>query len=172
MNTDSPAVTTPATKKYVTDLQMWLQLRNVPGERIGEITAEVEAHMAESGESAAEAFGPARQYAKQFGVSGVRAYRARTVVTTLVAAVGGFITADAFFSLLMGQPYAGFPAGWGFAFGLVLLLGIFTIIPINVIVDPRTKKRLKHPRLAVLGTTAVIFGVVLGLTLVAWLFVD
>lgn len=42
-----------------------LRLREVPGERIGEVLAEVEAHVAETGEDPREAFGTPREYAEQ-----------------------------------------------------------------------------------------------------------
>jgi hypothetical protein len=51
------------TDTYVNRLVLALRMRDVPGERIGQVVAEIEAHVAESGEAPAEAFGPAEQYA-------------------------------------------------------------------------------------------------------------
>lgn len=85
MNTDHTTRTDAATKKYVRDLEAWLQRRNVPGERIGEINAEVEVHVADSDQAATEAFGPAREYSKQFGLARPRTSKVRTVITTLIA---------------------------------------------------------------------------------------
>lgn len=48
---------------YREKLLVALRLREVPGERIGEVLAEVEAHVAETGEDPREAFGSPRQYA-------------------------------------------------------------------------------------------------------------
>lgn len=45
------------------DFLVELRLRDVPGRRIGDLLAEVEAHCAESGEHPAEAFGEPRAYA-------------------------------------------------------------------------------------------------------------
>ncbi|MDR1808584.1 MAG: hypothetical protein LBR33_11855 [Propionibacteriaceae bacterium] len=45
-----------------------LRLQEVPGDRIGDALAEVEAHVAESGETAAEAFGDPAEYAKSLGL--------------------------------------------------------------------------------------------------------
>lgn len=50
---------------YLDDLALELRLLDVPGDRIGQIMAEVEAHVADSGESPAEAFGPPREYAAE-----------------------------------------------------------------------------------------------------------
>ena len=49
---------------YVEQLVLELRMRDVPGDRIGQVAAEVEAHVAESGEDPADAFGPAGEYAE------------------------------------------------------------------------------------------------------------
>jgi len=51
------------TDTYVNRLVLALRMRDVPGERIGQVVAEVEAHIAESREAPVEAFGPAEEYA-------------------------------------------------------------------------------------------------------------
>jgi hypothetical protein len=51
------------TDTYVNRLVLALRARNVPGERIGQVVAEVEAHVAESHETPVEAFGSADEYA-------------------------------------------------------------------------------------------------------------
>jgi hypothetical protein len=51
------------TDTYLNRLVLALRMRDVPGERIGQVVAEVEAHVAESGEAPAEAFGSAEEYA-------------------------------------------------------------------------------------------------------------
>lgn len=51
------------TDTYVNRLVVALRMRDVPGERIGQVVAEVEAHVAESREAPVEAFGPAEEYA-------------------------------------------------------------------------------------------------------------
>lgn len=57
------------TETYVGRLVLALRTRDVPGERIGEVIAEVEAHVAESGETPAEAFGPAEEYAERISAA-------------------------------------------------------------------------------------------------------
>ena len=44
-------------QRYLTELTYALQLQKLSGARIGEILAEVEVHVAQSGESARNAFG-------------------------------------------------------------------------------------------------------------------
>jgi hypothetical protein len=51
------------TDPYVNRLVLALRMRDVPGERIGQVVAEVEAHVAESREAPTEAFGTAEEYA-------------------------------------------------------------------------------------------------------------
>jgi hypothetical protein len=51
------------TDSYVDQLTLELRRRDVPGIRIGEVIAEIEAHIAESGDSPLDAFGPPPQYA-------------------------------------------------------------------------------------------------------------
>lgn len=61
MTTDSTEEKTMA--DYRQALMLALRLRDVPGDRIGEILAEVESHVSDTGENPTEAFGPPREYA-------------------------------------------------------------------------------------------------------------
>ena len=47
------------------DLLLRLRMRDVPGARIGEVLAEVQSHVAETGEHPREAFGAPKEYADQ-----------------------------------------------------------------------------------------------------------
>ena len=58
---------TRATETHRRELVQALRLHDVPPERIGEIVAEVESHVADTGEDPREAFGPARDYAAGHG---------------------------------------------------------------------------------------------------------
>ncbi|MEV4731731.1 hypothetical protein [Saccharopolyspora sp. NPDC049426] len=51
--------------KYTDDLHKALRFHEVSGERVGEVLAEVEAHVAETGEDPVDAFGKPRDYARQ-----------------------------------------------------------------------------------------------------------
>ena len=53
---------------YLSELTAQLQLRGVGDQRIGDIVAEVENHLNESGEEPVDAFGPADQYAEKMVV--------------------------------------------------------------------------------------------------------
>lgn len=55
--------TTTDTRRWCENLVLELRLRDVKGARIGDEVASVESHCAESGQSAQEAFGDAREYA-------------------------------------------------------------------------------------------------------------
>ncbi len=50
---------------YADELLYALRMRDVPGRRIAEALAEVDSHVAETGEDPHEAFGPPRQYAAE-----------------------------------------------------------------------------------------------------------
>jgi hypothetical protein len=50
---------------YTDDLHKALRFHEISGERMGEVLAEVEAHVAETGEDPVDAFGKPRDYAKQ-----------------------------------------------------------------------------------------------------------
>ncbi|MCI2419025.1 hypothetical protein MOQ72_16395 [Saccharopolyspora sp. K220] len=52
-------------KKYHDELLYALRVHEISGERIGEVLAEVEAHVAETGEDPIQAFGQPREYAAQ-----------------------------------------------------------------------------------------------------------
>lgn len=51
------------TKDYTDDLLLRLRLRDVPGPRIGEIIAEIESHVAETGQHPVDVFGTPAEYA-------------------------------------------------------------------------------------------------------------
>src|SRR5690625_6856245 len=52
-------------QQWCDDFVLELRMRDVPGAVIGDHLAEVEAHCVEGGESPAEAFGPATDYARR-----------------------------------------------------------------------------------------------------------
>lgn len=54
-------------KKYTRQLIFGLRLRDIPGDVIGDALAQVESHVANTGEDPVAAFGPAREYAATFG---------------------------------------------------------------------------------------------------------
>ncbi|MGW1677024.1 HAAS signaling domain-containing protein [Saccharopolyspora sp. NPDC002376] len=52
-------------EKYRDELLIALRMHEISGERVGEVLAEVEAHVRETGEDPVEAFGKPREYAAQ-----------------------------------------------------------------------------------------------------------
>ena len=129
-------MTTTGIDTYRRELVPALRAGNVPPERIGEIVAEVESHVADTGEDPREAFGPARDYA-----AGFRHPRSRaSVATTLVGALCGFLVAVGIIGLVDGEPAFGLPAWVVLAAGLVLWIPTLVIVlresvPVP---DPRT----------------------------------
>jgi len=99
---------------YCDDLLLHLRAREVPGARIGEVLAEVQSHVAETGERPDEAFGSPRDYADQVAAaldlprSGPAAFLRRAVQwpDLLVAVTLGlscFVLADGLWSLGAGE---------------------------------------------------------------------
>lgn len=158
------------TRRYTQSLTTWLQLREVDGERIGEIVAEVEAHVAESGEDADAAFGPARHYAAQFGSAPRRwGLSSRSVLTAAASGIGGLLLADGFFALVLGGGAIFRLPGWlALGLGLGVLVVTFLRVPVNTVVDPRRPGRPEHPRAALLLVVAVSFAAILAL---GWLLI-
>ena len=130
-----------AARKYVDQLMMWLRLRDVSGEQTGEIAAEVEAHIAATGESAREAFGPARQYAARRAPRRSTAERRRRWWVLLLAGVTGLLIgwmlAESAEHLRSGEPLFGLPPGWAVAVSLLVALIGSLVLPIEAIRDPR-----------------------------------
>jgi hypothetical protein len=136
-------------ESYRQELLVALRLRDVPGRRIAEALAEVDSHVAESGESPEEAFGPASAYAAELAgaldparPTGWRAVvRASLTWTVPLAMAGGYLAADGAFSLGVGEDAVfGLPAGWCIAVG-VLLLAV-----VGYGSRPRERDRVVDPR--------------------------
>lgn len=103
---------------------MELRLLDVRGDRIGDALMTVETHVAESGESAQEAFGDARAYARAIapGSRPVRwPFAPALIVGILLGIIGLNLTTQAFGAWLDGERYA-LVLGDLLAAGLLLLL--------------------------------------------------
>jgi len=153
-----------ADKRYLSDLTTALRLRKISGARIGEIIAEVEVHTAESGQSAQEAFGPAKQYARQFDPTAAEAngrrWGAAASIGVLTAALGGWLLAGGVTAGMAGATELGLPGWWAAALGAVILLGTFCFIPIDAIIDPRRPNAQRYGRGWLVGMVAVSAAVV------------
>lgn len=156
-------------KRYRNELIAALRWRNVSGVRIGEIVAEVEAHTAESGQSAFESFGPPKEYAKQFEPTpgGGRRWGQGAWVGTIAAALGGWLLAAGVTAGMVGEEEFGIPGWWAAAIGAVLMIGTFCFMPIDAIIDPRRPNAQRYGRVwmvgVVTGSTAVIVLLLMGL---------
>lgn len=145
---------------YTDDLALELRLLDVPGTRIGEILAEVEAHVAETGEDPAVAFGPVKDYARErAGLADVDQSRnlvVRLFRGKLLLAVGGFFyTLIATWFLISGilalagrgGAAFGLPPWAAIALGVVLLAAWWAwftrLSEADRIVDPRTGREVE-----------------------------
>jgi uncharacterized membrane protein YhdT len=129
---------TTDTTSYRRVLVATLRMRGVPGDRIGDIVAEVESHVAETGESPVEAFGPPGDYAVTVA-PGRRASRALQWALMLSGAAVGWLVAISVLALVRGSGVAGFPA-W-----LALGLAVGLWIP-AVVATMRSNARVRDPR--------------------------
>lgn len=139
-------------------LLLRLRMREVPGARIGEVLAEVQSHVAETGEHPRDAFGPAREYADHvadaLGVAPSRGWRDavrgltwQDVGTTALIGLTCFLLADGVWALgARGTAAFGLPA-WAVCLGAALVLAGCTARVVrgarreahrDEVVDPRT----------------------------------
>ena len=144
-----------ADRRYLDRLAVALRLRDVSGEQTGEILAEAEAHVAATGESLSDAFGPPRSYARQWGRDARRGWL-RTVPTGLGAGVGSYALAAGALALGRGDTGPlGLPAGWTAALGAVIVLATAALLPYDPLRDPRTGITSPRSRGRVLLVVAV-----------------
>jgi hypothetical protein len=157
------------TESYRRDLLIALRMRHVPPERIGEIVAEVESHVADTGESPVEAFGPAREYAARFAGPRPRGARVAAVVLTLLGAACGFLIATGVFGLVRDEPALGRPAWVAVAVGALLWVpALYSQLRRQAPVpDPRTGRPLTPGPGAVVLSMSVFLVVLAGATWVA-----
>lgn len=132
--------TRDTSSEYTQRLILALRLKDVPGDRIGEIVAEVESHVTDTGEDPVEAFGTPRAYAASL----IDEHRPDpwwvTTLSIVTSAAAGWLLAQGTLALLFGSDYAGQP-GWVWL-GLGLVVGIPGAISVwrrsSRVRDPRT----------------------------------
>ncbi len=150
------------TRTYTDELLLALRLRDVPGPRIAEALAEIDSHVAETGEDPREAFGPPKAYADQLvmalgaGTEPPPVWRGVLSWTAVTYAVGGSVGA---WLLIQGvqtlvtdaQSPSGLPGGVSLALGLAVLgalglgLGRLARDSTAQVLDPRTGADLTPP---------------------------
>jgi hypothetical protein len=161
-----------ATPETVTDyrqsLVLHLRLQEVPADRIGEIVAEVESHVAETGEAPAEAFGSPREYARSLTDEHRKPPRWWTATTLVLAAAAGWLIGQGAFAVLLDETWLG-RSGW-----LWLATGVVVGIPpaymvsrrSREVLDPRTGRPLvRTPRWAAF----TFYLIPVAIILVGWL---
>lgn len=174
----SCSVTSTSTERYIDNLIVALQLRGVPGEKIGQIVAEVEAHVAESGEDPGDAFGKPRDYARTWARDTDRSTnwpeRIRNTLGVVVCAAGGWLLAIGVIRIVTGDTVWGLSPLVSVVLGVVLLTGGWLTVRKNLVIDPRTGlephrvKRAARRGFLVAGTAVLLFvavAIVVGLTL-------
>jgi hypothetical protein len=103
----NPAELAPSVERSWADgFVLEQRLLGVPGVRIGDALVTVESYVVESGQSAEEAFGDARAYARELARTeqpAEPAVTARTVVSSVLGVIGLLVTVNAFAALLKGE---------------------------------------------------------------------
>jgi hypothetical protein len=128
---------------YRRRLVLALRRGNVPSARIGEAVAEVESHVADTGEDPVTAFGEPAAYARRLGDSLGRPPRPTSIWVNVVTAVVSFAACGvATSSLLGGNPV---PAIIAVLVLLVLAVWLYRRRTVDRIVDPRTGATLRLP---------------------------
>ncbi len=116
------------TDTYVNQLVLELRMRDVPGDRIGQVIAEVEAHVAESRETPAEAFGSAEEYADRVSATLGRpaAKRHRGLLVAWPVSLAAMLTTDGVAGLAFGDRVE-LTAGKLLVFGLLPPAAVFLV---------------------------------------------
>ncbi|SFP09650.1 hypothetical protein SAMN05660464_2037 [Geodermatophilus dictyosporus] len=109
-----------STDTYRRQLVQALQAGGVPPGRIGEVVAEVESHVADTGEDPREAFGPAREYAAAVAGPPSPGSRVWLGVVLALSAACGWLIAEGVFGVVRNEPVLGLPEGWALVAGWLL----------------------------------------------------
>lgn len=128
---DPGAIAPSVDRAWRDDFIVELRLLSVPGDRIGDALMTVETHVAESGESAQEAFGDAKAYAREVAEGSGDVGRgwtvnALTVAGSLLGLVGMLATVRAFTGWLEGATVT-LTAGDLAALGLLMAMVLATL---------------------------------------------
>jgi hypothetical protein len=141
---------------YRQQLLLALRLRGVAGARIAEVLAEVDSHVAETGEDPREAFGAPKNYARTLvaelqperapGLRGwVASVRGAEVLIAALAFVGAWLAAEGLFALAAGRPgVLGLPGAVALTIAVALLAALALLLARTSrrrddrILDPRT----------------------------------
>ena len=130
-------------QRYTRGLMFALRVRHVPSDRIGEVVAEVESHIAETGEDPRDAFGPPQRYA--VAVTGPRvAEDSSTWVAIALGGASGWMLTRAVFAIINKESEVyGHPTWLAVVEALALAVGAVSAAQrlYRPVVDPRTRAR-------------------------------
>lgn len=125
---------------YRRELILALRVRDVPGDRIGEIVAEVESHVADTGEDPLEAFGPAREYAAATTGRARPRWGWNDLLVAVAAGAAGWLLAGGLLGLVSGTAVGPLHPWTALAVGLII--GVPTVAHLrrtaSAVRDPRT----------------------------------
>ncbi len=138
---------------WANDLLLELRLRGVDGRQIGAALAEVEAHCAESGESALDSFGDPTTYAVELALQGPAAAMdmGRELFST-AAGLGGMMATLAAVGAWQGGTQVQITTGF---VGLLLLMMVGTALIVRL-ADRLLRAVVRHWWVAVVGSTVPI----------------
>ena len=127
---------------YVKKLKRELRLRDTPGERIGELLAQVESHVADTKEDPFVSFGPPDEYAQNVTSSKTSKNTSwlLAVASWVICIVGGILILVGIFGLIQSNPILWGISAWnGIIFGTLALLLWIAVLVANSskIKDPR-----------------------------------
>lgn len=157
--------------EYRQSLIFALRMKDVPGDRIGEIVAEVESHVADTGEEPTRAFGAPKMYAHVVTEGRPRESWWHTAIIGLGAFVAGWFVAQGALAVLLGDAYLG-QSGW-----LWLILGLSVALPTAITVRRRSS-RIRDPRTGAdmvpmaRWTIVAFYAAPLVLILLAWVVIE
>ncbi|MGY1595023.1 hypothetical protein ACI79D_23865 [Geodermatophilus sp. SYSU D00708] len=146
-----------ADQAWCDDLLLRLRMLDVPGSRIGEVLAEVQSHVAETGENPQQAFGTPKEYAGEVaGALGIttggpwrtlrRGLRWSDLVVAVVTGLAAFSLADGLWSLGARETSLfGLPA-WLVSAVAALVLACCTARFVVSARDGRSADRVLDPR--------------------------
>lgn len=157
------------TEKYRRELLTALRLRDVDADRIGEVLAEVDSHVAETGEDPRDAFGAPADYARVVGEGHHRLTpgerRTRNAGHALVGGAVGAVSAIGIMAVTSGDDTAlGVPSWLVLTIGVVAaVIGIVLLaVRTRVVRDPRTGEPVDPSQRWFAPITLAVYVVVMG----------
>ncbi|NYI41003.1 hypothetical protein [Demequina lutea] len=131
-----------AVETYTKELIYELRLRDIPGDVIGDAVAQVESHIADTGEDPADAFGSPPDYAATFGEPKPLAHLwPRLVAGWLTGFALSGVIIDGVFALIRGDRTA-----WGIDPVVAIVAGSLGLVTFFAAITFLWGDRIKDPR--------------------------